>query len=453
MILLIAFLVVGIIVYISSIDWRRTIQTVFFLLVLEGALRKWVLPQASNFIYFLKDFVLLGAYIRYYLLSISERKVTIQSDWIKLLIFMVSAWCFFQAFNPSLGSPIVGFFGLRGYLFYIPLMWMLPSLFQSEEELYKFLRTHLLLAIPIGILGIAQFFSPANSILNVYSNDEGPAVATFGVSTAVRITGSFSYISGYAVYLLVCFGLLIPFLSINQSRWWRWASITEIFLVTVNSFMTGSRGAVFANVLLFVGYLSVRALIQPSNTLRLIQKFLIPALIVAIAASIWFKPAIDAFWLRTTSNKDVSGRISGSFTEPLDFIKYKQFDGYGTGATHQAAPALRKALNLSQAEPIPVYFESEMGRVSLELGPFGFLLWYGLRISIMIALWFVFWRLKRPFLQQLALVAFLTHALQFNGQLVVHHTFSVYYWFLSSFIWVLPRLEQIEIWRYKQEKV
>jgi hypothetical protein len=36
------------------------------LVVLEGALRKWVLPQASQFIYFLKDFVLIGAYLRYF---------------------------------------------------------------------------------------------------------------------------------------------------------------------------------------------------------------------------------------------------------------------------------------------------------------------------------------------------------------------------------------------------
>ena len=94
---------------------------------------------------------------------------------------------------------------------------MLPNLFQSEEELYKFLRSYLLLVIPVGILGIAQFLSPPSSPLNIYANEEGLAKATFGATNLVRVTGTFSYLSGYAVYLIVSFGLLIPMLSINQS--------------------------------------------------------------------------------------------------------------------------------------------------------------------------------------------------------------------------------------------
>ena len=89
----------------------------------------------------------------------------------------------------------------------------------------------------------------------------------------------------------------------------------------------------------------------------------------------------------------------------------------------------------------------------LELGPIGFFLWYGLRISIAIALWLVFWKLKRPSLRQLALAAFLIQAIEISGQLVFHHTFSVYYWFLSSFIFLLPRLEQIENWHQKLQLI
>ncbi len=442
--------VVGI-VYISSLNWRSAVKAVFVILVIEGALRKWVLPQASDLIYFLKDLVLLGAYLRYYGSSASTQKFSRKKDIITILILLVTGWCLFQAFNPSLGSPLVGIFGLRGYLFYIPLIWMLPNLFQSQEELYKFLRSHLLLVIPVGLLGIAQFFSPASSPLNVYAPGEVTEAATFGVTSSVRVTGTFSYISGYSAYLLVSFGLLIPMLSINQSRWWTWVSIIEIFLVTVNAFMTGSRGVIIGAVLFLLGYLAALVFTRPASTLRFIRQFLPLAIIVAIAASFWFQPAIDAFWLRTTSNQDVSGRIAGSFTEPFEFIKYKELDGYGTGATHQAAPTLRRALDLPAGEFIPIYYESEMGRVALELGPIGFFLWYALRVSLVIALWFVFLKLERPFLRHLALAAFLIEAIQINGHLVFHHTFSIYYWFLSSFIFLLPRLEQIENWHREQK--
>ena len=61
------FLVIGIpvlllIVSLSSLNWRRSLKTVLVLVVLEGALRKWVLPQASDLLYFLKDFILINAF-------------------------------------------------------------------------------------------------------------------------------------------------------------------------------------------------------------------------------------------------------------------------------------------------------------------------------------------------------------------------------------------------------
>ena len=451
--LLIGLLASVIIVYLSALNWRRTVKVVFILVVFEGALRKWAFPQASEMMYFLKDIVLSGAYFNFYGFYVWQKKLSPKINFINLLIFVVLGWCFFQVFNPSLGSPLVGLFGLRGYLLYIPLIWMLPSLFQTEEELYKFLRSHLLLTIPCGLIGIIQFFSPATSFINKYSNEEGPAIATFGTTNSVRITGTFSYINNYAVYLIVCFGLLILMLSIKQSQRWQWASIIEIFLVTVNSFMTGSRGTIIAEILFVVGYLCAKGLTKPGSLVHMTKQLILPVLIVSLGASFWFRPAINAFWQRTTSNHDVSGRVLGSFTEPFDFIKYKELDGYGTGATHQAAPMLRRALDLPAGEIIPIYYEAEMGRIALELGPIGFLFWYGLRVSLIIALMSTFWKLKRPFLRQLALMAFLIQAIQLNGQLVFHHTFSIYYWFLSSFIFLLPRLEQIEDWQREQRKL
>ncbi|MFM6609252.1 MAG: hypothetical protein ACKPJQ_07400, partial [Dolichospermum sp.] len=60
------------IVYLSSLNWRKSLKFALVIVVLEGALRKWVLPQASDMIYFLKDIILLGAYLKFY--SSSEPK-------------------------------------------------------------------------------------------------------------------------------------------------------------------------------------------------------------------------------------------------------------------------------------------------------------------------------------------------------------------------------------------
>jgi hypothetical protein len=439
--------------YLLSLNWRSAVKAVFFILVIEGVLRKWILPQASEFIYFLKDLVLFGAYLHYYILSNSQRQLLIKHRIVSILVIFVTGWCTYQAFNPSLGSPIVALFGMKAYLFYIPLIWMLPNLFQSEEELYKFLRSHLFLLIPVCILGVAQFFAPPSSPLNIYTPGTAQGVATFGSedNNSVRITGTFSYISTYGIYLAACFSLIIPMIFRNQSKLWHWVTIVELLLLLVNSLMTGSRSTVFLQVLMLLGYFGIQFLNKPASTLHSLKKFLPLAIIVAIAASIWFRPAIDAFWLRTTGNQDVSGRVSGTFLEPVEFIKYTGLDGYGTGATHQATPMLRKILNLPPGEVIPVGYESEMGRVTLELGPFGFLFWYGLRVSTAIALWNVYLNLQRPFLRQLALTAFLFQAIQFNGPLVFNYAFSLYYWFFTGFIFLLPQLEQVENWHREQQ--
>lgn len=445
--LVIGLLAILSVVTVSSFSWRHSVKAIFIVLVLEGALRKWVLPQASDLIYFLKDLILLGAYIKYYAFSPSENKLSIKSSpVVNVLILMVTGWCLFQAFNPSLGSPIVGFFGIRGYLFYIPLIWMIPRLFHSEEELYSCLRWYLLLVIPVGFLGIAQFFSPPSSPINVYAPGELSNIATFGVGGAniPRVTGTFSYLAGYGVYLVVCLGLLLPFLSINQSRWWRWISTLEVVLIAVNALMTGSRTVVIGSAAFLLSYVAIKSLIHPASLLRWLRQFLIPIIICFAVASIWFMPAVDAFFLRTTSNSDFGRRLWLSVSEPLEFSQYRDLDGYGSGATHPATRTLRKMLNLPRAEVIPTYYEQEPGRVALELGPIGFLLWYGLRVSIAIELLMVFSRLKSPFLRELALSAFLVHVIQMRSHLVFQHTFLAYYWFLSSLIFLLPRLELMD---------
>ncbi len=450
--LIIGLVACVIIFYFSALKWRRSVKAVFLLLVFEGALRKWVMPQASEMMYFLKDVILLGAYLNFYGFSSPKEKLPKQGGGkiVSILIFIAIGWCIFQVFNSSLGSPLVGIFGLRGYLIYVPLIWMIPYLFESEDEFYKFLRSHLLLTIPCGLIGIVQFFSPPTSFINAYANEAAVGKATFGATSAVRITGTFPYINNYAVYLIVCFALLVIMLSAKQPRKWQLLTVIELFLVIINSFMTGSRGTIFAQVLFLIGYLVAKGLTQPTKAVRVLRRLIGPAIVVSMVALIWFRPAIEAFWLRTTTNKDVSGRVTQSLVEPLLFVKFKELDGYGTGATHQAAPTLRKVLNLPPGEEIPTYYESEMGRVLLELGPIGFVFWYGLRVSILIGLLRTFLILRTPFLRELALAAFMVQAIQLNGFLVFHHTFAVYYWFLSSFIYLLPRLEQIENWQKEQ---
>ncbi|MBW4561262.1 MAG: hypothetical protein KME32_08895 [Mojavia pulchra JT2-VF2] len=441
----IALLGLIIIVGLSSINWRRSVKAALVIVILEGVLRKWVLPQASDFIYFVKDLVLLGAYLKYYFSS--EPKYPFKSSGFTITLLMVIGWCLAQSFNPSLGSPIVGFFGLKAYIFYIPLMWMLPSLFQSEEELYRFLRNYMLLVIPVALLAVAQFGSPSSSPINMYVGGQ-EATATAG--GAVRVTGTFPYIAGYSVYLSTCFSLLIPLLTLPQTPLWRSLTVIEILLVIGTSFMTGARGLLFFEILFVVGYICILWFTQPSIAARSTKQFMLPVVLISAIVPMFFNKAIEAFSSRVAGSDSETflDRAFSAFAEPENAMQFKGFDSYGTGATHQAVPALRQALNLPWGESPPPA-EGEMGRVVLEIGPFGFLIWYGLRLALIFSLARVYLKLKTPFFRNLALAIFLFHAINITNQLVVNSTFAIYYWFFGGFVFLLPTLESQQLFSSK----
>ncbi|NEO28140.1 MAG: hypothetical protein F6K03_14990, partial [Kamptonema sp. SIO4C4] len=352
-----------------------------------------------------------------------------------------------------LGSPLVGILGLKSYLFYIPVIWMMPSLFRSQQELYIFIRNHLFLLIPVGILGIVQFFSPIHSPINQYIPGRNEPIATFGFagSRNVRITGTFSYLNSYQGYLAACFGLIIPQLSFKQDKLWQTITYITIFLTILNSFMTGSRTPVIAEALYIIGFFGIRVLRQPEKIFVWLGRLLPFVAVAASVALIAFRPVVEAFWMRLTSNTDLSERIVSGFIGPFSFLNYTGLDGFGAGATHAGAGSLRVALGLPWGTPLPVEIEPEMGRVALELGPIGFMLWYGMRVVIILALWRVFTQLKRPYLRDLALAGFLIHGVLFINQMVYHNSFGWYYWFYAGLVFLLPHLERIENWREQQQ--
>ena len=441
--LLVGLLGNAVIIYLGSLNWRRSVKAALVIVIIEGALRKWAFPQLSELIFFLKDFVLIGAYLSYFFSSSSPKRLIPQNDTIKLLLSLFVTWALVQAFNPALGSPVIGIFGLKNYLIYVPLIWVVPALFNSEEELYKFLRTYLLILIPVGLLATAQFFSPADSPLNVYAREQTTGTATFGSLNSVRVTGTFSYLTGYGIYLATCFSLLLPMLTRKQSRLWTGLAYAELALIAITALMTGSRGAVFTIGLILVGYFVLQGFSGFSSIFHSIRRFLLPALVVVILLLYQYRSALDAFWLRVTSNSDLAGRISRAFLQPFTFAQGQNFGGYGTGATYQANEIIRNLLNLPPGEPIHTGYEAEMGRVLLELGWVGFLLWYGFRLVLLLLLWRIYQKLKQPFLRRLALSIFLIQAISFPGHMVFNHIAGIYYWFLNGLAFLLPNLERI----------
>jgi hypothetical protein len=235
-----------------------------------------------------------------------------------------------------------------------------------------------------------------------------------------------------------------------ESRWLIFG--TAIFVLLLgNTYMSGSRAPVFTFALATLAFL-ISTAGQKVEALRRFRWVLIFASVVGAGATLYgFRDAADAFWYRVESTDDTAERLALVNVETLG-AAYQNTNllGFGTGATHPGGTALRFAFHLGPALDPPPEAEMEYLRVMLEIGPIGFVGWYLLRIYFVFAL-FQTWRAMRvPFLRQLAFAGLFIHAVNLNGGIVINHTMGVYYWFLASFIILLPRLQHQEIARLRE---
>src|SRR5258708_31657242 len=153
----------------SIFHWRAALQAAMVLLVVEAAIRKWLFPGAQDLVYLAKDVILLGAYAGF----VRQRAQLRYRR--PALPILYSALAFgavvglLQIFNPRLPNLMVGAFGFKAYFLYVPILFILPAAFPTDRALLTFLRRYVQLSIPVGILAVAQFFSPASSTLNTYA--------------------------------------------------------------------------------------------------------------------------------------------------------------------------------------------------------------------------------------------------------------------------------------------
>jgi O-antigen ligase len=208
-------------------------------------------------------------------------------------------------------------------------------------------------------------------------------------------------------------------------------------------FMTGSRGPVFSGVIVFAGFLIFNQLARAREVRKALTMLLLTGVVCGVASVYWFNDALDAFWQRVTTSDSASERMTSSFVEPLLFLSDPEVLGYGAGATHPGGAGLRARFGLTEPSVAPPEAENETVRVMLELGVFGFLVWYALKLYLILALWRTRVRTRNPFLKNLALAAFLVHSILFTGATVLNHTAHVYFWFMAGFIFLLPRLDSI----------
>lgn len=422
--------------------WRTGLQAAMVLLIFEGAIRKWIFPGAQDLAYFAKDVFLLGSYLGFLRDRPRLHFRLPQLPTFYAILGLTAVFGLLQVFNPALPNLLVGAFGFKAYFFYVPLLFVVPAAFQTDAALYRFLKRYALIAIPVGLLAAYQFASPSSSFLNTYARtNEEAYIATFGSSTYVRVTATFSFITGYTSYLLTTAILILGLLGAGR---WQLRGHLPLFgalvMTLLGMLMTGSRAPVLMIVLLLPPYWWLAVIRERGGGVAFGRLVLVLALVAGILVFVG-QDALNAFYGRALGMGDVPSRLSSPLLSPYLLLPDVGLLGYGIGSSHQTAAVLAPSL-LPYSWLHGLLVEVESGRIMVELGPLGFLLVYFLRFYLTgFALSQVF-ALRTRFHRAIATATFLLSLAAIPTGVVFDVTSDVYYWFFAGLLLLVVRLDR-----------
>lgn len=411
---------------------RLVLAMFVFLMIYDGAIRKWLFSSFEQIIFIGKDVLLV--FTLFILVIVRSRlpKMAMPKG-TRLFFILYSAWVLLEVGNFNLPNLYIGLWGLKSHLLYASLIILLPLAFSRTEELFQVLiKSYPWIVIPVCTLAFAQLAAPADSFINQQLSGGMEGVSYFGEAGLVRVTGTFSYLSGMASFvqtsILLGFGLYIT------------GARSKLFLVGLAFAAaalpaTGSRSVIVivtvgaALILLFAQF---ARLISVKSALRYL--FVLVALgFISVQTQ---DDAWTAFAQRAEGARHDESRVFTSFTNAFDFMETSGAIGFGTGSANLGARAFEKTGSDFYWLPIGSQFEEESGRIVLELG------WIGWALSLFMRVSILFWSVKLSMkgvsrsVRAVAVIAMPIVALgayQGNGVFGVPLS-SAYYWFCVAML-------------------
>lgn len=435
---------------VMAMHWQGTLLFVMVFMVFEGALRKWAFPSLQGLIYFVKDGILIVALVGF-VLSQRQRERGVHEQALGNLRILLSVgfiYFFLQIANTNSPSPLVGVMGLKNYMLYTALLFMVPYIFVSAEDLERKIGLYMALMIPVCVLGLIQFSSAQDSIINTYVRHDQEAdmhIATFGAATEitrVRASGTFSYIGGFATFVIAMYHLAFAFVIGGNSRN-RSTKIAYVMLafVIMAAFTTGSRTAI-GSTLLVTPITLVLCLFAGVVSINVALRLGVAALAIFVMATLYSLDAVDAFVARAQNSDSNVDRFFSPLVEFLWAVEHAPILGVGIGTTHPSAGAIMGTGGFSQAWWLQgLFVEGEAARVVVEVGVPGFFLAFAPRIVLLGVAFALVLRLRTPLFKSLSASIAVYYMVTYFATVVNNPTGGLYYWFFAGMLFCMRGIE------------
>ncbi len=358
---------------------RRLIWLYVALLMFEGVLRKWIVPQLSNPLLLVRDPVVILIYLLAWRAGVFPRNWFVTSLLFIAVLAQIGGMIVLEPYLPPSKLLFVNLYGARCDFLHLPLIFVIGAVCDIGH-VKRVGRWILLGMIPMALLVAAQFRASPESFIN-RTVGLGEAEQITAGGGKIRPPGPFSFVSGVIFYLSFAAAFVLHG-ALSRTTYKNWLLLAAGLAVGVGVAVSGSRSAV-ASVGLVVLSLVVILFVRPDAVNQFGRNLLITVVIVwGLSYVPIFREGVailsdrfteSAAAEETTVANGMITRTFGGFTEGLKVLNRVPFLGYGLGiGTNGGAKFLTGRTSFLLAE-------SEWSRVLLENGP-------------IIGLAFLFWR-------------------------------------------------------------
>lgn len=360
-------------------DRRRLVSLLwlyFALLIVEGALRKWVFPQWSDGLLIVRDPVAVA------ILYCANRDGYLPSDslmrslgWL-LVGFLILGVVQLVVY----GVPgVVLLFGLRTYFLHPPLIFVMARVLHARD-LRRLMLVTLIVTVPIALLMVWQFRAGPFDWIN-----RGAGEGRLQIESAlgrVRPAGPFSFISGPVFYYSLTLAYLVGS-DFSRSLVSPAIQVCGWGALLVASAVSGSRSLVFGliPVLVLAGIATVRGTNLP------VERFVRAAVIAtATIMTLWGWTIVQEGLVVFDARMEAAGGIQNLWDRSIESYAFTlsawtdaPWLGLGIGLGTNGASALLGGSGFR-------FGEDEWRRILFETGPLLGTLYLGWRVCLTLRL-------------------------------------------------------------------
>jgi hypothetical protein len=355
---------------------KRWIWIYFWLLIFEGALRKWLLPALSGPLLVIRDPVALMIYYRAYRCG----KFSMRKLWPFAFLAVAMALLAAAQLVSGIGTLPIALYGLRSYALHPALLFVMAETL-DDADIRKVGRWLLLLSVPMLLLVAAQFNAPSGSWLNAGAGENATQIQSAGGH--IRPAGTFSYGIGMQCFVALGAAFLLD-AFMRKGRYPAWMLYGALFATIGMIPMLGSRTVLF--VLAALALFTVLSALSHGARLVSFTKILVVLLLAGfIAIQLpFFQQGVETMQERWEQASRAEGNVEGVLNKRVLGV----FEAGGEAA--EAAPLLGKGIGLGSSfaatstgnEGTFLAGENEWQRVVVEFGPVFGLLFMGARVML-----------------------------------------------------------------------